>query len=114
MAKRKVKCPKCDRRFRMKAHLARHLSTLHARKKKAKKKAWKKKSGRRKMLRGEHPFPKPKRGRPKKGGRPRGRPTGVASHLGLRGMSLDQLSEVIEAAKSEARLRLAEFAEALR
>lgn len=31
MAKRKtLKCPKCERRFSMRAHLARHLSTTHA------------------------------------------------------------------------------------
>ncbi len=37
MAKRKLKCPKCDRRFSMAAHLARHLNTTH--RSKAKKKA---------------------------------------------------------------------------
>ena len=30
MAKRRLKCPKCDRTFSMAAHLARHTSTAHA------------------------------------------------------------------------------------
>ena len=31
MARKKFKCPKCDRRFSMAAHLARHVSTIHRR-----------------------------------------------------------------------------------
>ena len=31
--KRKFKCSKCDRRFSMAAHLARHMNTTHASKK---------------------------------------------------------------------------------
>ena len=42
MAKRKFKCPRCDRRFSMAAHLARHVNTIHRRK--AKKKALKKRA----------------------------------------------------------------------
>ncbi len=34
MARRMFKCPKCDRRFSMAAHLARHTSTIHASKSK--------------------------------------------------------------------------------
>ena len=30
MARRMFKCPKCDRRFAMAMHLARHTSTIHA------------------------------------------------------------------------------------
>ncbi len=30
MAKRAFKCPRCDRRFSMAAHLGRHMSTIHA------------------------------------------------------------------------------------
>ena len=33
MAYKKLKCPKCDRKFSMKAHLAHHLRWLDARKK---------------------------------------------------------------------------------
>ncbi|GFO82904.1 MAG: hypothetical protein A49_25310 [Methyloceanibacter sp.] len=43
----------------------------------------------------------------------RGRPSGLETRLGLRDMSLEQLSEVIEAAKAEARIKLAAFREAL-
>jgi hypothetical protein len=39
----------------------------------------------------------------------RGRPTGLVSRLGLRNMGLDQLSEVIAAARDEARRKLANF-----
>ena len=34
MARRMFKCPKCDRRFAMAMHLARHTSTIHASKSK--------------------------------------------------------------------------------
>ena len=34
MARRMFKCPKCDRRFSMAMHLARHTSTIHASKSK--------------------------------------------------------------------------------
>ena len=54
MAKtRKFKCSKCDRRFKMAAHLARHTSTIHAAKRKAKsakKKATKRPVSRRSMM----------------------------------------------------------------
>ena len=32
MARKRLKCPKCDRRFSMAAHLARHQNTIHKRK----------------------------------------------------------------------------------
>ena len=36
MARKKFKCPRCERRFSMAAHLARHVSTIHRRKMKKK------------------------------------------------------------------------------
>ena len=41
MAKKSLKCPKCERTFSMPAHLARHVNSIHS--KKAKKKVAKKK-----------------------------------------------------------------------
>jgi hypothetical protein len=38
-----------------------------------------------------------------------GRPKGIVARLKLRNMTLDQLAQVIDAARSEARRRLAEF-----
>lgn len=47
MAKKTLKCPKCDRKFSMAAHLARHKSAAHGsgKKKTAKKKTGKKAAG---------------------------------------------------------------------
>ena len=42
-----------------------------------------------------------------------GRPKGVASRLGLGGMSLEQLSQVIDAARAEARRKMAALEEAI-
>ncbi len=97
MAKRKRRvvkgqyvCEDCGKRFSMPAHLGRHRASMHgARRAKGKKG---------KKVR------KPTRGRI-------GRPPGIVSRLGLREMSLEQLSEVIEAAKGEARRRLAAMQE---
>ena len=51
-----------------------------------------------------------KLGRPKKRRTKKlGRPKGIVARLKLRGMSLDQLAQVIDAARDEARRRLAEF-----
>ena len=95
----KFQCSRCDRTFSMAAHLARHMSTIHSRK--GKKKAAKKKAVR--------------RGRPagRKVGRP-GRPKGVAALLKLKGMTLEQLSQLLTAARIEARRKLAEVSKALK
>ncbi len=95
MPKKTFKCPKCDRSFSMAGHLGRHLSASHGRKKqkKAAKKA-KKRSVRRRKKRA-------------------GRPKGVASRLGLKDMSLEQLSQVIDAARTEAKRKLAALEEAI-
>lgn len=105
MAKAKYECRRCKRTFSMAAHLARHNSTIHRSKKK--KKATKKKAARR----GRPPKKTgARRGRPpKKVGAKRGRPKGVTTRFKLRQLSLDQLSELIDAARQAARQRLAEL-----
>ena len=91
MPRKKFKCPKCDRSFSMAAHLARHTSTIHGTKRKAKK-ASKRKAGRR-----------------KKGSRRMGPPTSVERKFGVRNMSLDELGNLISAARAAARDKIAEF-----
>ncbi|MCH7688890.1 MAG: hypothetical protein IH899_19770 [Planctomycetes bacterium] len=77
----------------MAGHLARHLSATHGTKKKRKTKVAKKakRRGKKRTM--------------KKGGRPKG----SASRLGLKKMSLEQLTQLIDAARGEARSRLAEI-----
>ena len=66
MAKyKKIKCPRCERRFSMAAHLARHLGTIH--KRKAKKRVAKKK-----VKRSKGKVGRPKGKVKKKRGRPKG------------------------------------------
>ncbi len=105
MARAKYRCRRCKRSFSMAAHLARHNSTIHASKKK--KRATKKKAARR----GRPPKAVgARRGRPpKKVGARRGRPRGVTTRFKLRELSLDQLSELILAARQAARQRLVEL-----
>ncbi len=104
MASAKYRCRRCKRSFSMAAHLARHNSTIHSRKKK---KATKKKAAKR----GRPPKKTGvRRGRPpKKVGAKRGRPKGVTTRFKLRELSLDQLSELILAARQAARQKLAEL-----
>ena len=92
MPKKTFKCTKCDRSFKMAGHLARHLSATHG--KKTKKKATAKKAIRR-----------GKKRTMKKAGRPKG----STSRFGLKTMSLERLTELIDAARHEARNRLAEI-----
>ncbi len=92
MPKKSFKCSKCDRSFKMAGHLARHLSATHGMKKK--KKATAKKAIRR-----------GKKRTMKKAGRPKG----STSRFGLKAMSLERLTELIDAARGEARSRLAEI-----
>jgi uncharacterized C2H2 Zn-finger protein len=114
MATGRVKCPKCDRTFGMAAHLARHVSAGHGKKKVVKKKTAKgagRKGARKVGKRGP--------GRPKGSGRKKGaakrvgRPKGAVSRLGLKDMSLEQLSDVIQAARAEAHRRIADFQDAI-
>ena len=94
------KCSRCNRTFSMAMHLARHTSAMHGSKKRktAKRRKAAKRRGR--------PAAKARRGR---GRRRVGRPKGVASRLGLRNLTLDQLSQLIEAAHAEARRKIAEL-----
>ncbi len=92
MPKKSFKCSKCDRSFKMAGHLARHLSATHG--KKTKKETTAKKAKRR-----------GKKRTMKKAGRPKG----STSRLGLKTMTLEQLTQLIGAARGEARSRLAEI-----
>ena len=95
MPKKTFKCSKCDRSFSMAGHLGRHMSATHGRKKRKKqtRKATKR-SGRRRKKRA-------------------GRPKGVASRLGLGSMSLEQLTQVIVAARTQARRKLVALEETI-
>ena len=92
MPKKTFKCSKCDRSFKMAGHLARHQSATHGMK--TKKKATAKKAKR--------------RGK-KRTMKRAGRPKGAASRLGLKTMSLEQLTQLIGAARGEARSRISEI-----
>jgi len=94
----KFKCAKCGKEFGMAMHLGRHMTTIHGRAPKAGKAAKPK---------------KPKRAGARKGRRV-GRPPGVVGRLGLRNMSVDQLLEVIAAAKDEVTKRIADIQDAIR
>ena len=90
MPRKVYKCSKCDRSFKMAAHLARHLSS-HGLKKKKKTVKKAKRRGKKRMM---------KRA---------GRPKGVGTRFGLKKMSLERLTELIDAARGEARRRLTEI-----
>ncbi len=89
MPKKTFECSKCDRSFKMAGHLARHLSATHGAKKKGKTLKKAKRRGK----------------RTKRAGRPKG----STSRFGLKTMSLERLTELIDAARHEARSRLAEI-----
>lgn len=93
MAKAKtLKCTKCGKSFSMPAHLGRHMSTIHG----AQPKTRKAKTGR--------------RGRPP--GKRVGRPKGISKKMGLTDMTIDQLAELIEAARAEAQRRIGQLQKA--
>ncbi|MCG8405792.1 MAG: hypothetical protein MI923_11400 [Phycisphaerales bacterium] len=99
MAKGSFKCPKCTRTFGMAAHLARHENAVHGRKrKKTNKKSNRARRGVRRL------------GRPRKVG---GRKVASAARMGLSNMSLEQLSQLILAARSEAQRRISELESAI-
>ena len=91
MPKKTFKCSKCDKTFTRPGPFAWHMQSMHGAKKKAKtaKKA-KRRDKKRTMKRA-------------------GRPKGAASRLGLKSMSLEQLTQLIDAARGEARSKLAEI-----
>jgi len=90
MALRKtIKCPKCPRTFSMPGHLARHVNTIHSGKRRAP------------TGRANHAARGPVRRMPK---------ANLAfSRMGLGRLSLEQLRDVIDAAKTEAKRRLREL-----
>ena len=102
----KFKCPRCDRRFSMAAHLARHKSTIHA-SKAAKKKAARKRAAKKRA----RPKRKARRGRAVKRV---GRPRAVAARSRLQGLTLEELGQLITAARAAARRRMAELGKALK
>ncbi len=93
MPKKTFKCSKCDRSFKMAGHLARHLSATHGKKTKKKTTTVK----------------KAKRRGKKRTMKRAGRPKGSTSRFGLNSMSLERLTELIDAARHEARSRLADI-----
>ena len=91
MPKKTFKCTKCDRTFTRPGPFAWHMQSMHgAKKKKAKAK--------RATWRGK-----------KRTTKKAGRPKGAAGKLGLKTMNLEQLMQLIDAARGEARGRLAEI-----
>lgn len=105
MAMRKnLHCPKCDRTFSMAAHLARHVNSMHGSGRKKKKTggwggARTKSTASFGMRRGPGRPPKAKRAW---GTRGRGR----SATMSLAGLGLEQLQDLMEAAREEARKRL--------
>jgi uncharacterized protein GlcG (DUF336 family) len=85
-------------------HLARHLKTTH----KARTAATSRRQGGR--MKARRATVARRSTRRAKGGRP----TGVVARLGLRALGIEQLTEVIHAARQEARRRLAEVQASIR
>ncbi len=93
MPKKTFKCSKCDRSFKMAGHLARHQSATHG--KKTKKKTTTAKKAKRRCK--------------KRTIKRSGRPKVSVSRFGLKTMSLEKLTQLIDSARGEARRRLAEI-----
>ena len=95
MPKKTFKCKKCDKTFTRPGPFAWHMQSMHGAKKKTKTAKKAKRRGKRRTM--------------KKGGRPKG----AVSRFGLKTMSLERLTELIDAARSEARRRLSEIESAI-
>ncbi len=93
MPRKTFKCKKCDRTFTRPGPFAWHMQSMHGAKKKRKTKTAK----------------KAKRRGKKRTMKRAGRPKGSVSRFGLKTMSLERLTELIDAARGEARSRLAEI-----
>jgi len=87
---KKLSCPKCGRKFSMQAHLVRHLNGTH---------------GAKPSLAAKRAAAKRRMGTATRGRR-MSRNGIVAAGLDLAAFSLEQLREVIDVARSEARMRL--------
>ncbi len=92
MPKAPFKCSLCGRSFKMKAHLARHQTAGHCAK----------------------PNPASKKTKSKGKRKAMGRPLGVARRFGLDTMSIDELGELLMAARAEGKRRIAELEQAMR
>ncbi len=92
MPKMTLKCKKCDKTFTRPGPFAWHMQSMHGAKKK--KKAMAKKAN----WRGK-----------KRAMKRAGRPKGSTSRFGLKTMSLEQLTQLIDSARGEARSRLADI-----
>ena len=90
MPKTTLRCKKCDKTFTRPGPFAWHMQSMHGAKKKATAKKAKRREKKRTMKRA-------------------GRPKGSTSRFGLKAMSLERLTELIDAARGEARSRLAEI-----
>ncbi len=91
MPKKTIKCKKCDKTFTRPGPFAWHMQSMHGAKKKTKVAKTAKRRGKKRTM--------------KKAGRPKG----STSRFGLKTMSLEQLTQLIDAARYEARSRLAEI-----
>ena len=89
MPKKSLRCTKCDRTFSRPGPFAWHMQSMHGAKKTTTAKA--KRRGKKRAMKRV------------------GRPAGAAGRLGLKTMSLEQLTQLIGAARSEARSRLADI-----
>jgi len=98
--KGKYKCPKCDRTFSMAGHLGRHMNTIHA--SKAAKKARKKRASVKRTARRRRAVRRVRR------------PRQVAARSTLQGMALEELGQLITAARAEARRKMAALRKALK
>ena len=91
MPKTTLRCKKCDKTFTRPGPFAWHMQSMHGAKKKTKTAKKAKRRGKRRAM--------------KKAGRPKG----STSRFGLKAMSLERLTELIDAARHEARSRLVEI-----
>ncbi len=95
MPKKTFKCKKCDKTFTRPGPFAWHMQSMHGAKKKTKAAKKAKRRGKKRTM---------KRA---------GRPKGSTSRFGLKTMSLERLTELIGAARHEARGRLADLEESI-
>ena len=110
MARQRFKCSKCDRSFSMAAHLARHMNSTHASPQKKAAAKRKRKAKRPKVAKKVKKAKRTKKAKRKAAGRPKG----AGARLGLRNMTLEQLINVIAAARAEARRKIIAFQKAMK
>ncbi len=91
MPKKSFKCKKCNKTFTRPGPFAWHMQSMHGAKKKTKVAKKAKRRGKKRTM---------KRA---------GRPKGSGGRFGLKTMSLEQLTQLIHASRTEARRRLAEI-----